>query len=269
MRVFYILQQMEYSIMHLQSINRLQAFAGHLIASICIAALLALVVFSVWYPGALAYASGVVDIFLLLLFVDVVLGPTFTLIVFNPQKKELKRDLMIIVAIQLIALLYGMHTMFVTRPAYLVFNAKGFDLVYANEISPKNLANAEHSKYKSLPYFGPEVIGAILPNDPVIAKEIMTSAAFGGEDVQNMPRYYTPYENLKQSVQRNILPLKELQELNQDRTQEIQMLVDKYSTIDGNVGYLPVTAKAHNVIAILNRKTAEILEISDLRPAGR
>jgi len=255
--------------MHLQSINRLQAFGGHLVASACIASLLALVVFSVWYPGVLAYASGVVGIFLLLLFVDVVLGPTLTLIVFNPQKKELKRDLTIIVAIQLIALLYGTYTVFVARPAYLVFNAKGFDLVYANEISPENLAKAEHSKYGSLPYFGPKVIGAALPNDPVIAREIMTRAVFGGEDVQNMPQYYMPYENLKQSVQRNILPLKELQKLNQDRIQEVQMLVDKYSTIDGNVGYLPVTAKAHDVIAILNRKTTEILEISDLEPLGR
>ena len=255
--------------MHLQSINRLQAFGGHLVASICIASLLALVVFSVWYPGALAYASGVIGIFLLLLFVDVVLGPTLTLIVFNPQKKELKRDLTIIVIIQLVALLYGMYSVFIARPAYLVFNAKGFDLVYANEISPESLAKAEHSEYGSTPYFGPKVIGATLPNDPVIAKEIMTSAAFGGEDVQNMPQYYMPYENLKQSVQRNILPIKELQKSNQDRIQEVQMLINKYSTIDGNVGYLPITAKAHDVIAILNRKTAEILEISDLRPVGK
>ena len=74
--------------MHLNSINRFQAFTGHLIASACVASLLSLIVFMLWYPGTLAYASGVIDIFLLLLIVDVTLGPSITLIIFNKAKKE-------------------------------------------------------------------------------------------------------------------------------------------------------------------------------------
>ena len=73
--------------------NRFQACATHLLASGAAALLSSALVFLLWYPGLLSYASGVISIFLMLLWVDVVLGPLITLIVFNTKKKELKRDL--------------------------------------------------------------------------------------------------------------------------------------------------------------------------------
>jgi len=57
----------------------------------------------------------------LVLIVDVCLGPLLTLAVFDPKKKELKRDLSIILLIQLSALFYGIYTVSVARPAYIVF----------------------------------------------------------------------------------------------------------------------------------------------------
>jgi len=51
----------------------------------------------------------------------VCLGPLLTLAVFDPKKKELKRDLSIILLIQLSALFYGIYTVSVARPAYIVF----------------------------------------------------------------------------------------------------------------------------------------------------
>ncbi len=252
--------------MLLKSMNRFQASAWHLLASANIATLFALVVFLLWYPEALAYASGVTDIFLLLLVVDVVLGPVITLIIFNPQKKELKRDLAIIVVVQLAALFYGMQTVFIARPAFLVFNATGFDLVYANEISTENLANAKLPEYTSLPISGPSVVAAKMPSDPELAGKIVSAAIFGGDDLQHMPEYYVSYDSQKQSVLRNIRPLEDLKKSNNDRNEKVLELLAKYSAVnDEGVGYLPINAKAHDVIAVVSRISAEILEISELR----
>ena len=44
---------------------------------------------------------------LLMIGVDVVIGPLLTLIVFDPKKKHLKFDLVVIAALQLAALAYG------------------------------------------------------------------------------------------------------------------------------------------------------------------
>lgn len=71
-------------------LNRYQAFGVHLLASAAVALISAAVVFLVWYPSPLQLATGVTGIFLMLLAVDVIVGPCITLIVFNTAKKELK-----------------------------------------------------------------------------------------------------------------------------------------------------------------------------------
>ena len=252
--------------LRLRSLNRFRAFGLHLLASAAVALLSAALVFLLWYPGLLAFASGVATIFLILLAVDVTLGPVITLIIFNPKKKELKRDLVIVVVIQLSALLYGLHTVFIARPVYLAFNEKRFDLVYANEVSDQNLAKAIQPEYMSLPYFGPKIIAAPLPNDPKIVEEIVYGAIAGGDDVQHMPKYYVPYAEQKLAVMKQIRPLSDLKLHNKDRPQEVDTLIKQYTDTYQDVGYLPLKAKANDLVVIVSRTTGEVLEMSKLKP---
>jgi hypothetical protein len=69
-----------------------------------------LLVFLVWYPNPYREISGGRELFLILVTVDVILGPLITLSIFNPVKawKVLRRDLAIVGLIQLAALGYGM-----------------------------------------------------------------------------------------------------------------------------------------------------------------
>ena len=74
--------------------------------TICFAALL---VFGIWYPYPYREISGGRELFLLVITVDVILGPLITLAVFNRKKprSELRRDLAIVALLQLGALGYG------------------------------------------------------------------------------------------------------------------------------------------------------------------
>jgi hypothetical protein len=252
--------------MIIKNLNRLSAFGFHLFFSILIACFSGALVYFFWFPGFLSYASGVSEIFLLLLAVDMTLGPVITLIVFNKKKKELKRDLSIVIVIQLIALLYGLHTVFITRPVYVAFNADRFDLVYANELSDKNIEKAVRPEFKSLPYFGPKIIAAVLPNDPKLAEEIVMSAVGGGDDVQDLPQYYAPYEERLADVIKRNKPLSAMKFANADRLQDIDALYSKYKALNIEPGYMPLKAKSHDLVVIVDRGTGKVLEISNLKP---
>lgn len=246
-------------------LNRYNAFAWHLFASLTVAAFLASLVFLLWYPDQLALASGVTDIFKLLLLVDVVLGPICTLIIFNPNKKELKRDLIVIVLIQLSAMIYGLHTVYVARPVYIVFSIDRFDLVYANELTEQHLAKVKNTEYQSLPLFGPELIATHMPQDNKSRNEILFGFLAGGDDLSRMPQYYLPYQTQKTDVLRATRPLDELKKFNVNELATVNGLLAKY--VDkGNIGYLPLKGKASDLTVVVNRTTGEVIEMSVLKP---
>ncbi|MET3119058.1 hypothetical protein AAKU64_003297 [Undibacterium sp. GrIS 1.8] len=247
--------------------NRLQAFVAHLLISLCFGLLSATLVFFVWYPGLLSYATGVTQIFVLLLSVDVVLGPIITLVVFDLKKTELKRDLCIVALIQISALLYGIHTTYIARPVYIAFNINRFDLTYANEVKPENLRKASNPDYQHLPMFGPKIISVPLPVDAKLRQDIIFGAMTGsGEDVQYLPEYYAPYEQQKSDIIKLIKPLDKLKNYNKGSEAEFNALIEKYKSIKIDVGYLPLKGRVHDLSVILNKSTAEILEINKLKP---
>jgi hypothetical protein len=140
----------EINAMTLDRYTRWQAAPIHLLISAVIATLVVGTMLLVWYPQPYFLAAGGITLVLLLVGVDVVLGPLLTLIVFDPKKKSLKIDLAIIAALQLAALAYGGWTMFSARPVYVAFAGDRFHLVAANEISPADLDKAA-MEYRSLP----------------------------------------------------------------------------------------------------------------------
>jgi hypothetical protein len=97
---------------------RVGASLAHLAISGLVAALTAGLVFAFWYPMPYRESAGGRELFMLVLGVDVVLGPLLTLIVFDVRKsrRELARDLAVIGAVQLAGLAYGLYTVEGARP---------------------------------------------------------------------------------------------------------------------------------------------------------
>ena len=109
--------------------NRFYAFGLHILFSFLLLILALLLVFKLWYPAPLDQAMGVTEIFWFILGVDLILGPLLTFVVFNPKKKELKRDLIIILIIQIAAYIYGLYTVAQGRPVWQVFVVDDIELV--------------------------------------------------------------------------------------------------------------------------------------------
>src|SRR5690554_2696262 len=143
--------------------NRIKAFLYHLTLSILILSFTSYLFFYIWYPAPLYTATGITKIFLLLLAVDVVLGPLLTLIVYKAGKKTLIMDLTVIALLQLSALGYGAWTVAEGRPAWLVFGGDRLELVRIPDIDQRNIGT--QALYSTPAWTGPQWVGADLPFD--------------------------------------------------------------------------------------------------------
>src|SRR4249919_365709 len=117
--------------MEKKRMSRWQASGLHLIISAAIAGAVIALMLSLWYPGPLFEAAGGNDLLVILIGVDVVVGPLITLVIFRSGKPGLKFDLSVIAALQIAALLYGMHAVFLARPAFIVFVRDQFQVASA------------------------------------------------------------------------------------------------------------------------------------------
>ncbi len=172
---------------------RIKAAGLHLLASCLVAALSAALVFLVWYPSPYATMAGGSGLFLLIVSIDVILGPALTAVVANPNKKrsELARDLAVIVTVQLAAFGYGLYTMALARPALLTFEVDRLRVVTAVDIDPVLLKEAPPG-LQSLSWTGPRLIAAVKPTDP---DQQMRSIELGlaGIDLAMQPRQWRDY----------------------------------------------------------------------------
>lgn len=173
--------------------ERLRAAAIHLAASLLIALLAAALVFAVWYPHPYSEVSGGRELFSLVVVVDVILGPLLTLAIFNRAKpaKELRRDITVVVLIQLAALGYGMWTVFVARPVHLVFEVDRFRVVHAVDVAEELLPRTP-AGLTTLPLFGQSLL-AVRPFSSAAESAEATMAALRGVDLAARPDLWQPY----------------------------------------------------------------------------
>ena len=241
--------------------SRWQASGGHLALSAAIgAAVLALMIF-VWYPPPYFEAAGGNDLVLLMVGIDVALGPLLTLAVFNPAKGlgKLRFDLLVIGVLQVAALAYGVSVMFTARPAYLVFAVDRFDLVMANLLTDAELAKAA-PPFDRRPIGKPPTVGARLPEDPKLKEESLFLAR-GGVDLTQQPRFYVPYAEIAKDAAMRAQPLKTLREINPGRLRAIDAVVRDSGRAEADLAWLAAHAPNRNFAVILDARSGAIVDM--------
>ena len=251
--------------MTLTSLNRWKASALHLALSAAIGTAVVTLMLAVWYPQQYFAAMGGTMLILLLIGVDVVIGPLITLVVFNPKKKSLRFDLAVIAALQLGALLYGCSVMFNARPVYNVFVVDRFEVVAANAIDEESREKAAPA-FRSLPLTGPKVAAARQPDDPKRLSDIVISATKGGADLANLPDLYVPYEQFRRDAGKSAKPLAELAKRHPEGAAAIRAFVVASGRAEDSVGYLPMKARNQDMSVIVDTKSGEIIGILPVNP---
>lgn len=242
--------------------SRYRAASVHLSISVVVAAVLLGLFWFVWYPAPLFRAVGGLDIFLLLIGVDVVLGPLLTLIVFKAGKKSLKFDLGVIVCVQLLAMIYGVYALAAGRPVYVASLGHRFDVIHANDVTTESLAIAK----KSLPWFGPEWVGIKPPSDPKERERVLFSAIGGGGDYGSLPQYHAPLVTMRDVLLQRAKPVGDLKTLNPASAESIDAWLASHGYNANNAVFQGLSARSQDMTVILDAKTAAVVGIAPFKP---
>ncbi|MDH1915962.1 type IV pilin accessory protein [Acinetobacter junii] len=239
--------------------KRLKFFLSHLSLSFLIALLVVGVVFFIWYPSPLATAVGVTHIFLMLLAIDVIIGPVLGFIVYKEGKKTLKMDLGVIVLLQLSALAYGIFNIAEGRPVWLAYNVDRFELVRNNDIVEEKIAQAL-PQYQHPSWGKPQYVAVEFAKDSETRNEDMFAEALGGISLAQKPERYVDFSHAQAKIQQRMQPLEVLEQYNEQTV--VQAIVKKYPQA---IGFVPL--KAVNVdMTVLVDAQGDVIKIVDLRP---
>lgn len=178
---------------------RFKAFGVHLLGSAAALTLVLGTLYLGWYRWPGWYLADAQHVLFVLAGVDLALGPLLTFVIAGSSKprRELARDVAIIVAVQLCALVYGAVSLWNGRPLYYAFSENVLQLVQAYDIDAREIALARQQNAELMPhwYSLPRWIWAPLPQDPEERNKIVTSAVTGGDDVISMPRYFKHWDD--------------------------------------------------------------------------
>ena len=240
---------------------RLKAACIHLLISALVALIGIGLVFWVWHPDPLQKAVGVTHIFLMMLGIDVVLGPLLTLLVASSkEKKTLKFDLSVIAAVQLAAYLYGMHSIAVSRPVYIAFDKLRFEVVQADSVvraTDKTIL----PEYQSNPLFAPQWVSVRPYKDAAEQSQRTMRELQEGVSPSMMADLYQPLNDGWGGMLERKHGLDELKQYNP--AEQVAKELAAYPQADS---YLPMKAPSADMAVLLDSGQKQVLGIVDLRP---
>jgi hypothetical protein len=244
---------------------RLKAFGLHLLASATALSLILGSLYFGWYRSPGWYLADAVHVVVVMIGVDVVLGPLLTFIVARSTKarRVLARDIAIIVAVQLCALGYGTVSLWNGRPLYFAFSENVLQMVQAYDIDKDEweLGSRQNPDLAPHWYSLPRWIWAPLPKDPNESNKIVAAAIGGGNDVIDMPRYFKHWElgipDLRAHLQKvdNVAYFSKRQkEALKERMRAAGLATDQLDT-------MVLTGRGHPLLAVLDPNSAKITAI--------
>ena len=182
----------------------------HLLFSVLVAILVAIIVFQVWFPHPFRELAGGRDLFWLIVSVDVVCGPLLSWVLYNPikSKKELFLDLSLVVLIQIAALVYGLYSLSNARPVAMVFEVDRFRAVVMADIQEPDWLEAKRLNIP-IPYWGVQYFGI---RQAKTSDENLESIDLGlqGIEPSMRPQWWAALADSKQAVLNKAKPVEVL-----------------------------------------------------------
>jgi hypothetical protein len=244
---------------------RLKLFSLHLLSSATVLTLILGCLYFGWYRWPGWYLTDVTRVVLVMICVDVVLGPTLTLIIANQKKsrRELARDIGIIVAVQLCALVYGSVQLWNGRPLYYAFSENILQLVQAYDIDADEAKLGREQNPALAPhwYSLPRWIWAPLPQDAETSQRIVAAAVSGGDDVISMPRYFKRWEDGVPSLRGQLKRVDDVAYLGKAEKKTLKERMKAAGLPDDQLDTMPLTGRGHPVLAVFDPASLKITAV--------
>lgn len=243
--------------------NKALAFLVHLIISIIIVSLIIISIIYFWYPLDYLGITSFKEIALLIISIDLIMGPVLTFVVFNPHKKSLKFDLTVIVALQVSALAYGSYFLYQGHPVFVTYAAGSFTLVNAQLAKPEK---ALYSEYKSINKLSSANLAyAQMPKDKKVYDQLLDESMSGGADLEERTDLYKPYKQHITDIVANSLDTVKLFS-DQQSNNEISLFKKDYGDSINKFAFLPLEGSTNDAIIVLDKKSADFVTTISVDP---
>lgn len=238
--------------------RRLKASLIHLGASAVVAALAVALVLGVWYPMPYWYLAGGQDLLVLMLSVDLVLGPVLTSVAASPGKttRHLAMDVAVIAALQLAGLAYGLYTVWQVRPVAMVAEYKMMRVVIAADILDEDWPNMPPGMGRWSVH-RPVLMGLRPPRDEA-ERHQMSQFLFSGKMPGSRPQYWQPYAQSREQVLSWAWTLDRLQLSTDLQRQNLRDAVAATGQAASDLKALPIVARDKGWVALLDARTADV-----------
>jgi hypothetical protein len=245
-----------------------KAFGIHLTISLAIFLVLLYFIVYHWYPTPFFTTDGGWQGIRLIAFVDVVLGPTLTFIVYNPVKKSLRHlrmDLGLIALFQVAALIWGVWTVHNERPYLVIFSDRTFYAMPYYQIKDTGLTQEALSKLGDTP---PIKVFTDIPSDPDERFKLFAIAIERQQPLHFISDFYLPFDNshLEKLIQSSIDMETYLQDKDKNAKLLYQEFTKKHQAQSDNFLYFPLHARYGQYIVVLNKQTLEFVDVLGIKP---
>lgn len=235
-----------------------KAMGLHFSGSLLVALIVGALVFGVWYPHPFRQLAGGTELFLLIMAVDLVCGPLLTLVLFNPKKPKLELviDLGLVVLVQIAALVYGLWTLHVARPLYLVHEIDRFKVIALADVEATELTKLPETLQSK--FFKSPITVGLREATNEERKTVMFESIQGGRDYGERPNFYATYDAVQGGkAYARAIPLDRFVKKYPNKQAELDKLQIQAAADAKLLRYLPIVAR-QDWVAVLNPK-GEIL----------
>jgi hypothetical protein len=232
-------------------LQRSRAASLHFAICLVIGILVALLVFLLWYPSPFREIAGGRELFLIIIAVDIALGPLVTFAVFDRRKpgRELRRDLAVVVTLQLAGLAYGLHTVYQARPVVLALEKDRLRAVRVIDLEPQDLIKAP-PELANLPMFGILHVAT----RPVMSEEKVDAALQGlsGRDIGARPEFWLPASQAYPAWAAGGRPIAKLRAMHPTRSDEVDAAISATRLPESALKYLPIIARRIDYVMLID-----------------
>ncbi|MCW8925167.1 MAG: hypothetical protein OQJ84_02840 [Xanthomonadales bacterium] len=236
--------------------NRSRAALIYLWPSLVVLALCAAVIMFAWYPQPFLQLPSSGRFSVLLLISAALIGPVLIWFMYKQGKKGMLFDLVFIALMQLAAMGWGMYTLYLNRPYFMVFTLDRFEVLARREVDTAEISDPA---FLDKPLAGPVLLYANMPSDPAAYQKLLREVMFEGlPDLQFRSEFWSLYDQRRQQVLDVSRPLADLREARPESSASIDKLVRKHGGEISSLRYVPGLLHAGQFAAVLDADSGGI-----------
>ncbi|MCZ6619158.1 MAG: hypothetical protein O7E57_13615 [Gammaproteobacteria bacterium] len=237
--------------------NRLSAFLIHLGISLIVFVFLAYLVVFIWYPGFFFDSDGGWQGIRIIVAVDLILGPTLTLIVYQHGKPGLKFDLSCIAAFQAACLAAGTFVVYAERPLALVYVDGQF---FSMSSDAYEEVGAMVPDLSALPGNSPKKLFVKLPEDLTAQSDIRRRALQQRQPLRTFSALYSPFDAREIDVEKEAFPYSVLIDRDQ-KTKNIPLWLSEHGGQLEDYAFFPFATRYEYIFLGVDKRKGQLVGV--------